>query len=289
MHLYALDKNENLILASEADKQTNYFCCECGSVVRCRGGFLRQIHFYHLELNRLCRQSGKSLEHLQVQRHLQDVFKSECKLEQRFPSINRIADVVWEPKKIIFEIQCSSITAREIEERNRDYYSLGYRVIWILHDRLYNRTRLTAAEYFLQEHPHYFTDINSEGKGYIYDSWNVVEKGKKIVTLGKREIKIVSYCDCQASLFTNKNYPKWLLKRMQSWPIYFSGDYLDYILTSDTDQINIFLLDMAYKTKGMNEDFCPQGGLWNKLQKVMYFITFPYRLTLYLFLDKLTR
>ena len=51
----------------------------------------------------------------------------------------------------MFEIQCSPITAREIEERNSDYQSLGYQVIWILHDSLYNKGRLTAAEYFLQE------------------------------------------------------------------------------------------------------------------------------------------
>ena len=97
MHLYALDEKENLISVHETDKKTNYFCPECRSIVRCRGGFLRQIHFYHLEPNRSCRQSGKSLVHLQIQYYLQRVL-SESELEKRFSSIDRIADVAWEKK-----------------------------------------------------------------------------------------------------------------------------------------------------------------------------------------------
>lgn len=288
MHLYALDEKENLISAHQANKQMNYFCRECHSIVRCRGGFLRQIHFYHLEPNRACRQSGKSLVHLQIQYYLQRVL-SECELEKRFPSINRIADVAWEEEKLVFEIQCSPITACEIEARNRDYQSLGFQVIWILHDRLYNKSRLTAAEYFLQETPHYFTDMNSEGHGRIYDQWDVIKKGKRLKTLGLREVKISAHQVCNEELFSKKEYPKWVLKRIQSWPIYFSGDYLDYLMMSEDSEQTDFLSGVASQEREILNEVQPKLGWWGKLRKLLSFLTFPYRLTVYLVVDRLAR
>ncbi|MEM8728221.1 MAG: competence protein CoiA family protein, partial [Chlamydiota bacterium] len=64
-------------------------------------------------------------------------------LEKSFPEIHRIADVVYPPKKIIYEIQYSPITLKEVQQRNRDYATLGYTVIWILHDRHFNRKILS--------------------------------------------------------------------------------------------------------------------------------------------------
>lgn len=291
MHLYALDKQENLVAAHQAEKQTDYYCRECGSVVRCRGGFLRQIHFYHLEPNRACRQSGKSLIHLQTQHYMQKIVP-ECELEKRFSSINRIADVVWEKEKLVFEIQCSPITAREIEERNCDYQKLGYQVVWILHDRLYNKNRLTAAEYFLQESPHYFTDINAEGNGRIYDQWDLIEKGRRLKTMGCRDVMLSAYKVCNEELYSRKEYPKWLHKRVQSWPFCFSGDYLDYLLNAEDSEKNSFLSEAVSQEQQMLEEVKqaqPQSGLWDKLKDLMNFVAFPYRLTLYLIVDRLTK
>lgn len=286
MHLYALDEKENLISAHQADKQTNYFCRECRCVVRCRGGFLRQVHFYHLEPNRTCRQSGKSLIHLQIQQYMQTVLPtSECELEKRFPLINRIADVVWEEKKLIFEIQCSPISAREIEGRNHDYQSLGYQVIWIMHDHLYNKNRLTAAEYFLQESPHYFTDMNAEGQGRIYDQCDWIEKGKRLKSMGSREVNISSHCLCKEQLFSNYDYPTWLKKRIQSWPIYFSGDFLDHLLMSKDVKAG----EIGQETFIELEKSQTQLGLRERVMNMINFIMFPYRLMLHLIIEKLTR
>jgi competence CoiA-like predicted nuclease len=60
------------------------------------------------------------------------------KREVLFSDICRIADLVWEEKKIIFEIQCSEISSLEAARRTRDYGMKGYEVIWILDDRVFS-------------------------------------------------------------------------------------------------------------------------------------------------------
>ena len=104
MQLYALDKNSIVISAKNASKHDRYRCLECQSNLRLRGGIHRQNHFYHLDSKRICRQSGKSMEHLQVQLFLQSQLSltDDCLLEKRFEEINRIADVFWVSKKIVF-------------------------------------------------------------------------------------------------------------------------------------------------------------------------------------------
>jgi hypothetical protein len=55
--------------------------------------------------------------------------------ERPFPDLCRIADLVWEERKLIFEIQCSPILRQEAEKRVRDYAMKGYTVIWLVIDR----------------------------------------------------------------------------------------------------------------------------------------------------------
>ena len=182
MQILALTSTNELIHVHQAQKQTDYICLECHDLVRARGGLYRQNHFYHLSPNESCRQSGKSLEHLQTQYFIQALLgKHLITLEKRFTSINRVADVVWEEQKLIFEIQCSPIAMREVYQRNQDYSKLGYQVIWILHDSQFNHKRLTAAELYLQTSSHYFTNIDIHGKGLIYDqSQEIQDNHRKI-------------------------------------------------------------------------------------------------------------
>ena len=140
MQLFALDENDQLVPAQRAVRQRTYICLECGKNVRLRGGVHRQIHYYHIEPIRSCKLAGKSLIHLNVQFYMQSILpQGDSALEHRFPRIRRIADVVWISQKIVFEIQVSLITAEEVLQRNRDYLSQGYRVVWILHEKRYNK------------------------------------------------------------------------------------------------------------------------------------------------------
>lgn len=173
MQLYALEGNTP-ILAIHASRHQSYWCPECGGAVRLRGGKLRQFHFFHLRSQPFCRQHQKSLAHLQIQLHLKSLIP-EAFLEKPFPSIGRIADVAWEERKIIFEVQYSPISLEEVQKRNADYGQCGYFVVWLLHDKQFNQRRLSPAEAYLRQGPCYFVN------GYkVYDQFEVVRNSKRI-------------------------------------------------------------------------------------------------------------
>ena len=107
MPLYAHNQFKQIVLSLHADKTQSYRCIECGEELRLRYSERIRAHFYHIKPRLSCFFASKSLEHIHAQWHLSD--QLPLKLEKRFPSINRIADCVWEEEKIIFEIQCSPI------------------------------------------------------------------------------------------------------------------------------------------------------------------------------------
>jgi competence protein CoiA len=287
MHLFALDSQNKVIQASEALKQKDYFCLECQTLVRRRGGFFKQTHFYHLSPNRTCRQSGKSLEHLQLQNHMQSIFPN-CQLEKPFKKVNRIADVVLEDHKIIFEIQCSPIEAKEVEQRNRDYQSMGYQVVWILHDMTYNKKRLTAAEYFLQDSPHYFSDMNEDGKGRIYDQWDVIKKGQRQVVLGVKEVQMTLFNHFERNRLDFSEY-EWIKKRSQDWGLSFSGDFLDYTMHLTSDEQKEFFKEMQVKEEAVLKEFSSEKLAEGLLKKVLRISFAPYRATVNFLLEKILK
>lgn len=233
MQLYALNHEKRLVFVKEATKQQDYFCLECGEIVRVRGGMHRHTHYYHLTTTHLCRQNGKSMQHLQIQYRLQELFpEGECELECQFHEVNRIADVVWRPQKLIFEIQCSPISAMEVQNRNRDYATQGFQVIWILHDNQYNQWRLSAAENYLIERPHYFTDIDIDGKGMIYDQFALVLKGVRKHTLSPLALDLLQPIKLESKeLGTSQDMPHSVANRLKKWPLYFSGDLVDLCIS----------------------------------------------------------
>ncbi len=141
-------------------------------------------------------QYGKSLSHLQIQLHLK-ALEPQLILEKKIE--NRIADAVWEEKKIVFEIQFSPISLEEVQNRCRDYQRLGYTPIWILHDRRFNRPWMSPAEEYLRTHAttfftdgHHFYDLSDDGDKVAVDPFNpVLSKIKR----GKRDFiyKILIY------------------------------------------------------------------------------------------------
>lgn len=178
MQLFALDGSVGVVGASQAQEGKDYQCRDCGRSVRVRGGSLRRRHFYHCHGGHPCRQQGKSLQHLQVQRFLQTQLKG-AQLEVSFASIGRIADVLCLDRGLVFEVQCSPISLKEVMERNRDYGSEGLAVIWILHDKRFNQGKCGEAEAYLRSLGCFFTDIDADGKGRIYDQWDVLVEGRR--------------------------------------------------------------------------------------------------------------
>ncbi len=227
MQLIALDEQNQRILAHEAQKPLCYKCPECNAPVRVRGGPFRRLHYYHSARSNRCNQSGKSLEHLAIQLFIQQNLPSgEGELEVFFKTIRRIADVAWHQKKLIFEIQCSPISPEEIEARNQDYASLGYQVIWILHENRYNRPQLSPVEKYLFTSPYYFTNINKQGKGMIYDQLYQYNGLKKVWLTKRLPLQITT----PQKIPTYQTPPSPISHRLTTWPLCMPGDAVTLFL-----------------------------------------------------------
>lgn len=236
MQLYALNDQKQLVSARAAIKKKDYYCFECFSVVRLRGGIHRQNHFYHLDSNRSCELSGKSMEHIQTQCFIQSLLPSgESILECKFNEISRIADLAWVKQRIVFEIQCSPISAEEVVKRNLDYGKVGYRVVWILHDLQFNRWRMSAAEMALAKVNHYFTNIDEEGNGMIYDQYDWIDGGLRKKKLDPLPVQLNMLKEFRFGHGIKEVVPQKIKDRLFSRKLYFSGDIVDSFYGTPTD------------------------------------------------------
>lgn len=228
MQLYAFDQKQEVISAKTAVKHINYSCLECKTKVRKREGPYRQPHFYHLDPPLSCRQHQKGLIHLQLQAYfLKHLPIDDCVLEYRFPTIQRIADVAWLSQKIVFEIQYSPISGQEVIERNQDYAKIGWKVVWILHDHRYNKVRLSLAELVLLQASHFFTNMDEQGKGIIYDQFQICYKGIRKVRLPPIALQAISL---RAEIKFNKKWPLALLnQRIKNGCLSFAGDLYEIV------------------------------------------------------------
>ena len=231
MQVYAVDRDNKRIFIEAAERGIDYFCLECREKVRLRGGPHVQLHFYHLLGESACRLNGKSEEHIALQREIvnscgegEGKGKGGCQEEVLFPEIGRIADVVWYEKKIIFEVQCSPISAQEVRERNRDYQRVGFDVVWILHDKTFNKRKVTAAEATLEKHTHYFAYETT-----IYDVCDVRHQGRRVHHFLKRPIQIGQLKQVDKTMPLAG--PKAILNRYATWRHSFGADLLQLAAT----------------------------------------------------------
>ena len=250
-----------MVAASQAVKQHDYFCLECAGILRMRAGPHRQTHFYHLELSPKCRQSQKSMEHLQTQCFVQQQLgREECCLEWRFPASGRIADAVWFSKKLIFEIQCSPIALEEVQARMQDYRREGYQVVWLLHERAFNQKRLSAAEQFLRDHPCYYSSIDAQGKGILYDQFDRVARGIRFAKFAPLQIDVKEPKETQ---LLPQRVPQYL-GRWRRQPLYFSGALLDLFAKQEASDYfkNIFDVEGELEEKPKR-----LGSFWKLLKR----------------------
>ena len=232
MQLIASDGRSH-VSALRAEKGKDYVCPECGSLLRLKSGPSKQRHFFHPARSLRCRQSEKSLEHLHLQMRLEALTGGE--VECPFPAINRIADVAWHKRKIIFEIQCSPIALEEVKARNEDYRSAGYEVIWILHDKRFNRANVSASEHYLRSIPCYFTNCNRDGKGVVYDQFEVLKDSRRLFkgpSIAVDLLKLASPPEISPD-----GLPNVLLRRLKSWKWHAENDLLGRFITAPSKQM----------------------------------------------------
>jgi len=96
-------------------------CCKNGHPLVGAQGIKNQWHFRHLHSTDVL--NPLSEWHCEWQTHFKHT-------EIKYPTIRRRADIV--EGKYVVEIQHSSITLEEVEQRNTDYTSIGKEVIWIV-------------------------------------------------------------------------------------------------------------------------------------------------------------
>jgi competence protein CoiA len=155
-------------------------------------------------------------------------------LEHRFPNIGRIADVFYPSRQIIFEVQVSPISIEEIRARNKDYASLGYDVIWILHDRQFNRVRATSAETFLATSPHYFTNINRFGKGFFYDQYSLIRFKRRLRRTPRFPVRFKRIYSLK-----DKQLPSQLPKERKKWSLSVEGDLFNRSFHWEQEKISL--------------------------------------------------
>jgi competence protein CoiA len=245
MALFAKDQVET-ISAWDAVAGKLYECLECQTPLKLRLTRQKFPHFYHLCSSRNCRLYSKSKRHLLIQYAIQKKIP-EVVLEKSFPSIQRIADVVWEEKQIIFEIQCSFIAEKEAQDRVKEYASLGYEVIWILFDARFNRKKVSLAEAWMRNRSCYFVD-----KQFVfYDQQEIIDHQKRIFRSRKIPIQL-------SPILTPLEGPLLLQHRIRN-KYYFTNDLLDLALRSKIEIIQIPkrpIKEFLYRTvRGPYESF----------------------------------
>jgi competence protein CoiA len=226
MQILAKTKNNTLITVSRAEKKENYFCLECNEILHKRSGVYQQEHFYHVKPTLNCRQNNKSIEHIQTQIFIKKLFIDQnCHMEYRFNSINRIADLYVEDLSLVIEIQCSFISLKEVQTRISDYAKLGLKVLWIFHEKKFNKKTKTPVEVFLKNQTYYYTNINNEGQGMIFDSYFFSKK--RSIDLG---------CYLQFPRYLPKDFLL-LKRRKKKLPFYFKGDLSFLVLNEKNHEL----------------------------------------------------
>lgn len=234
MALYAYDF-DGMISATDAEMNGKYWCLECSRPVKKRSGKNRVPHFYHIKLSPSCRLYSKSEDHHLLQLQIQDLLpKGESQIERPFREINRISDLVWERKKITFEVQCSPIYPKEVERRIEEYKSLGYSVIWILDDRAYNQRILRPAEPLLRQNGAYYASFRRNLATVFYDQFEILSGSRRIQKSCKYRIDL-SHPYLFPDIPLPEKWPNQILNRIPFSPFYCRGDLLHRALCSTID------------------------------------------------------
>lgn len=225
MQIWGLDHNGKMVLAEQAYKGKNYRCPECQSLIRKRSPRGKRPHFFHLYKTHRCILKQKSYSHVAIQLAIYSCLpKGQAHMEYRMKNIGRIADVIWLEKGLVFEVQCSKISLQEIQRRRFDYASIGFTIVWILQDKVFNRRYFSSSEMTLREELAYYTNIGSRPYGYFYDQFEVCY-GKK--RLYKTKPHIINLSSWQKNTLSKEVLPQCLRAKGSTIPGFFSGDLID--------------------------------------------------------------
>jgi competence protein CoiA len=266
MALYAFDE-DILVHAAEAQERQIYRCSGCRKPVRVRKGPFRVPHFYHLSLAPSCRLYSKSQDHLLAQLAIQQLLPSgETVLEKPFLDILRVADLVWEPRRLIFEIQCSQLSTKEARQRVDDYKLAGYQVIWILDDRMFNRRALRPAEVELRQMFCYYATLRKQASPIFYDQFELFHRSERLKKGQKLKIHLQSPRSFPNISFDKDFFPQQVLAKASTGQLYFKGDLLHKaLLASAVPALAFTMHNLAALETILVQKELDKGKWWKKL------------------------
>src|SRR5262249_49540226 len=141
----------------------------------------------------------------------------------------------------------------------------------------------SAAEIFLEEYPHYFTNMNAEGKGIFYDQYQIIHEGIRQVAMDSLPVKLTCRKELNPRNLDKLNMPKIILQRLRWGTSYFEDDLLDLAFKNEMNNYirKALLYETAFNLKQKKESPSPfiKGIFWR-------FIIRPYIVFFKIVLEK---
>lgn len=161
-------------------------------------------HFYHA-VDTGCNYAEESREHLEIKYQIYRTCKSEnWETYVEFPAADRtwISDVyaIKGGRKIVFEIQISTISPNILEERDRKYRDEGIESYWLL-DNFLERSKDFESWY----HSHLNEEDNRRGETIPYIDNSLFETGPENHIFIAKGIRSVGLNAKDQTLFTTNN------------------------------------------------------------------------------------
>ena len=176
----------------------------CGAPGHLRISKTGTQHFYHA-VDTGCNYEEESREHLEIKYQIYRICKSaQWETYVEFPAPDRtwISDVyaIRDDRKIVFEIQVSTISPDDLEDRDKKYQAEGIESYWLL-DNFLERSKDFASWYF--SHIYEKEDRDNETVPYIDDS--IFDTGPENHIFISKGIRSVGLSSKKQTLFTTNN------------------------------------------------------------------------------------
>jgi competence CoiA-like predicted nuclease len=199
-----LSEEEWTQLKSRHKKGLNITMGCCGAAGHLRISKKGTQHFYHAG-DTGCNYEQESREHLEIKYQIYRACKSEnWETYVEFPASDRtwISDVyaIKDGRKIVFEIQISTISPNDLEERDKKYRNEGIESYWLL-DNFLERSRDFKSWYY--SHLYEEDDRREETIPYIDDS--IFDTGPENYIFISKDIHSVGLNAKNRTLFTTNN------------------------------------------------------------------------------------
>ena len=140
-----------LTLAPNAIRGQQYWCPNCGQLVRICRGKAKKAYFAHQ--NDRQHGQGETNEHQVGKIQMLKWAKRrgwQGELEHYYPQIKQRADILLKrsTQQVIIEFQCSNLDLKRLVERNQGYAQIGIKPIWILGSPYRHRLRANRQAQF---------------------------------------------------------------------------------------------------------------------------------------------